>query len=73
MQYLQGALLALGLLLVLVAYGQYIRRTGDWGGVLRFWRRGMALSVTEFKIQRAGLLVMILAVVLRFVSVLFQW
>ena len=38
MQYLQGALLALGLLLVLVAYGQYIRRTGDWGGVLRFWR-----------------------------------
>jgi hypothetical protein len=33
----------------------------------------MALSVTEFKIQRAGLLVMILAVVLRFVAVLFQW
>jgi hypothetical protein len=73
MQYLQGALLALGLLLVLVAYGQYIRSTGDWGGVLRFWRRSMALSVTEFKIQRAGLLVMILAVVLRFVAVLFQW
>ncbi len=73
MQYLQGVLLALGLLLVLLAYGQYIRRTGDWGGVLRFWRRGMALSVTEFKIQRAGLMVLILAVVLRFMSVLFQW
>lgn len=73
MQYLQGALLALGMVLVLVAYSQYIRRTGDWVGVLRFWRRGMALSVAEFKIQRAGLMVMILAVVLRFVSVLFQW
>ncbi|HEX5677831.1 MAG TPA: hypothetical protein VFX91_07665 [Alcanivorax sp.] len=73
MQYLQGALLALGIVLVLVAYSQYIRRTGDWAGVLRFWRRGMSLSVTEFKVQRAGLMIMILAVVLRFVSVLFQW
>ncbi len=72
MQYLQGALLALGLLLVLVAYGQYIRRTGGWGGVLRFWRRGMALSVTELKLQRAGLLVMILAELLRFVAVVFE-
>lgn len=50
MQYLQAALFALGVVLVLVAYSQYIRRTGDWGGVLRFWRRGMSLSVTEFKI-----------------------
>ncbi|MBL4714920.1 MAG: hypothetical protein RH947_06805 [Alcanivorax sp.] len=73
MQYLQAALFALGVVLVLVAYSQYIRRTGDWGGVLRFWRRGMSLSVTEFKIQRAGLMIMILAVVVRFVSVLFQW
>ncbi len=73
MQYLQGALLALGLILVLIAYGHYIRRTGDWGGVLRFWRRGMALSLVEFKIQRAGLMVLVLAVVLRFMSVLFQW
>ncbi len=66
-------MLVLVLVLVLVAYSQYIRRTGDWGGVLRFWRRGMSLSVTEFKIQRAGLMIMILAVVLRFVSVMFQW
>lgn len=73
MQYLQAVLFALGVVLVLVAYSQYIRRTGDWGGVLRFWRRGMSLSVTEFKIQRAGLMIMILAVVVRFVSVLFQW
>jgi hypothetical protein len=73
MQYLQAALFALGMVLVLFAYSQYIRRTGDWGGVLRFWRRGMSLSVIEFKIQRAGLMVMILAVVVRFVSALFQW
>ncbi|UWN50890.1 hypothetical protein ASALC70_03113 [Alcanivorax sp. ALC70] len=37
MQYLQGALLLGGLLLVALAYGRYIRRTGDWSGVLRFW------------------------------------
>ncbi len=41
--------------------------------MLRFWRRGMALSLVEFKIQRAGLMVLVLAVVLRFMSVLFQW
>ena len=48
MQYLQGALLALGLLLVLVAYGH------------------------GFSVGHA-LLGLILAVVLRFVAVLFQW
>ncbi|MBL7250461.1 hypothetical protein ACLD02_04490 [Alloalcanivorax sp. C16-2] len=73
MQYLQGALLLGGLLLVALAYGRYIRRTGDWSGVLRFWARGMALSVVEFKIQRAGLMVLMLAVVVRFCQVLFQW
>ncbi|MFP1681324.1 hypothetical protein ACLD0W_02370 [Alloalcanivorax sp. C16-1] len=73
MAYLQSVLLLLGLALVLFAYGHYIHRTGDWGGVLRFWTRGMTLSVAEFKIQRAGLLVLILAVVVRFGQVLFQW
>jgi len=65
---LEVLLLVIGLLMVLFAYGRYIRRTGDWHGVLVFWRRRLALSVPEFKLQRAGIVVMFLAVALRLVS-----
>mgnify|MGYP003625351773 CR=1 FL=1 len=71
MQYLEGVLLALGLVLVLMAYGHYLWRTGDFAGVVRFWTRGMVLSVAEFKLQRAGIALLIVAVVVRFCRALF--
>lgn len=71
MAYLEAGLLIIGVLLVLSAYGHYLRRTGDFAGVVRFWTRGMALSVIEFKLQRAGILMLILAVLVRFCRALF--
>src|SRR5690606_30972579 len=64
---LEILLLVVGLLIVLYAYGRYVHRTGDWRGLLVFWRRRLALSVAEFKLQRAGIAVMFLAVVVRIV------
>lgn len=71
MRYLEVCLLALGLILVLTAYGRYLWRTGDITGMVRFWTRGMALSVAEFKLQRLGIALLLLAVVVRFCRALF--
>ncbi|AFT69165.1 hypothetical protein B5T_00881 [Alloalcanivorax dieselolei B5] len=73
MVYLETTLLTLGLLIVLGTYAHYWRRTGDWRGVARFWARGMALSVAEFKAQRVGVLLLLLAVVIRFARALMLW
>lgn len=59
-------LLLAGLVLVLCAYGRFWRRTRNSGALLRFWRAELVLDTVEFRLRRAGLALMILAVVLRF-------
>ncbi|QJD71803.1 hypothetical protein [Marinobacterium sp. LSUCC0821] len=46
----------------LVMYG---KRTGEWSAIVRFWEPLINYSATEFKINRSGLSLMILAVVIR--------
>lgn len=70
MQIIEQICLVLGLVMVGYSYLGYWRRTGDARGVLAFWRRGMALNIREFKLQRAGLCLLLLAVVLRFTGAL---
>lgn len=70
MQIAEQVLLMLGLATVAFSYLSYWRRTGDARGVLMFWRKGMALDVREFKLQRAGLCLLLVAVVLRFTGAL---
>ena len=70
MQIAEQLLLVAGLGIVAFSYLSYWRRTGDARGVLAFWRKGMALDTREFKLQRAGLCLLLVAVVLRFVGAL---
>lgn len=70
MVWLENLLLMLGLLIVLIAYGRYIYRTRDARGVLMFWARRLALSPLEFRLQRGGIVLMLLGVVLRYLNIL---
>lgn len=70
MQIAEQICLVLGLGIVAFSYLSYWRRTGDARGVMTFWRKGMALDIREFKLQRAGLCMLLVAVVLRFASAL---
>ena len=70
MAWLENLLLMLGLLIMLIAYGQYIHRTRDVRGVLMFWIRRLALSPLEFRLQRGGIALMLLGVVLRYLNIL---
>lgn len=56
-----------GLLVFLLSLGLYVRRTGDWHAVLRFWQPLIRFTPLEFKINRSGLTLMLVAVALRFV------
>ncbi|MGB2336757.1 MAG: hypothetical protein ACPH5V_05565 [Alcanivorax sp.] len=70
MFYAEKIALIVGLCLVMYAYFRYWRRTGDGQGLVMFWRRAMALNVVEFKLQRGGIALLLVAVVLRFVQAL---
>lgn len=67
---LEPTLLALGLVAVLVAYLQYYRRTRDLWGMVKFWEKRLTLTVREFGWQRAGILLLLLGVVVRYLLAL---
>ena len=62
----QGAL-GLGALIVFLSFVLYIKRTGDFKAVIFFWQRRLELTRQEFVVNRIGLGLMILGVVLRLV------
>ncbi|QEA40868.1 hypothetical protein FGL86_08105 [Pistricoccus aurantiacus] len=70
MVWLENLLLLLGFAIVLIAYGRYVRRTQDVRGVLMFWARRLSLSASEFRLQRSGIVLMLLGVVLRYLNML---
>lgn len=70
MQIAEQICLVLGLAIVAFSYLTYWRRTGDARGVMTFWRKRMTLDIREFKLQRAGLCLLVVAVVLRFTGAL---
>ena len=66
MENLPHVLLLAGVFMVFWSYGSFWRRTRNTAALLRFWRAELVLSTVEFRLRRAGLALMILAVVLRF-------
>jgi len=56
-----------GLLVFLASLGLYVKRTRDWHAVLRFWQPLISFTPLEFRINRIGLTLMLVAVVIRFV------
>jgi len=60
----QGSL-GLGALIVLLSFAFYIKRTGDYKAVIFFWQKRLELTRQEFVVNRIGLGLMILGVVVR--------
>lgn len=54
-----------GLAVFLVSLAMYAGRTKDFKSVLMFWQPTAEFNVVEFKVNRAGLTMMVLAVGLR--------
>jgi len=61
-----------GLLVFLISLGLYVKRTSDWQALLRFWQPLIKFTPLEFKINRTGLTLMLLAVVIRFIVYFFM-
>ncbi|SEI79013.1 hypothetical protein SAMN05421831_11072 [Allopseudospirillum japonicum] len=70
---LEQALIWIGLAIVILSLALYIKRTRDIKGVLVFWSARLQLTPKEFKMNRLGILLMFLGVVLRFVNSIFLW
>ena len=62
----QGSL-GLGALIVLLSFAFYIKRTGDYKAVIFFWQKRLELTRQEFVVNRIGLGLMILGIVVRLV------
>ena len=62
----QGSL-GLGALILLLSFALYIKRTGDFKAVIFFWQKRLELTRQEFVVNRIGLGLMILGVVVRLV------
>ena len=62
----QGSL-GLGVLIVLLSFALYIKRTGDFKAVIFLWQKRLELTRQEFVVNRIGLGLMILGVVVRLV------
>ncbi len=69
--YLENGALLIGLAVVLASFAMYIRRTGDIKAVIFFWQKRMQLDRQEFIVNRIGIGLMILGVVIRLVYHLF--
>ena len=62
----QGSV-GLGALIVVLSFALYIRRTGDFQAVIFFWQKRLKLTRQEFVVNRIGLGLMILGVIVRLV------
>ena len=62
----QGSL-GLGALIVFLSFVLFIKRTGDFKAVIFFWQKRLELTRQEFVVNRIGLGLMILGVIVRLV------
>ncbi|NRA55155.1 MAG: hypothetical protein HRU23_13510 [Gammaproteobacteria bacterium] len=70
---LEPGLFALGGLLVITALAKYTLRTGDYQSIIRVMVNQLkdGFAMTEFKIYRLGVVLLIIALVIRFINQLF--
>ncbi|MBY5993955.1 hypothetical protein [Ferrimonas balearica] len=61
--------LTLGLALVVVAVGLYLRRTANWHALWQIWVGKLKdLSLSEFRFYRSGILFLFIGILLRIVN-----
>lgn len=66
--FLEPILLVLGLVIFLLSLGLYTRRTRDLKSVLIFWQARMQLNHREFILNRVGITIMFMGLMLRFAN-----
>ncbi|WP_204352921.1 hypothetical protein [Salinicola peritrichatus] len=69
MEWMEKTALLGGLMVVCASYLHYIWRTRDLRGLMLFWLRRMALSPGEFKLQRAGIVILFVGILLRYANI----
>ncbi|RDE18370.1 hypothetical protein DV711_17085 [Motiliproteus coralliicola] len=65
---LESTLLAVGFAVFASSIILYLKRTTDYRAVLMFWQAEMALSHREFIVNRIGIILMFMGIVLRFAN-----
>ncbi len=66
MDILEPVLLIVGFLVFAFSIVVYLKRTGNIKSVMMFWQADMSLSHNEFILNRIGITIMFMGVVLRF-------
>lgn len=56
----------LGFVVFLASLAMFVMRTGDLKAVLMFWQAAIAFSHREFVVNRIGITIMIMGLILRF-------
>lgn len=62
---LETVLFWTGLVVFLWSLGRYVKRTGDIRSVVLFWQPTVAFDARELRINRVGLALMIIALLIR--------
>ena len=64
---LEHGALGIGVFIVVFSFVLYIKRTGDVKAVIFFWQKRLQLTHQEFIINRTGLGLMIVGVIVRLI------
>ncbi|MFP8966719.1 hypothetical protein ACKC9G_09105 [Pokkaliibacter sp. CJK22405] len=62
---LEPVFLVSGLVMILMGFSLYGRRTGDWRSLVYFWRPTIAFSAGEYVLYRLGITVMVIGLFAR--------
>ncbi len=65
---LEPVMLIVGFLVFFASIVLYLKRTGNYKAVMMFWQADMVLTPGEYKLNRLGISIMILGIVLRFIN-----
>jgi len=65
LEILEPTFLIAGVVIYLTTLGLFLRRTGEYMAVLKFWDAEIAYSYREFVVNRVGLVIMFMGIALR--------
>lgn len=68
---LEHVVLIIGLLTYISSIVMYVKRSSDYKSLIYFWSAKMALNPLEFKVRRAGILIMVVGLGIRIYNQLF--
>ena len=68
---LEHIILIVGVLTYIASIVMYVKRSGDYKSLIYFWSAKMVLIPIEFKVRRAGILIMVVGIGIRIYNQLF--